>query len=50
MREQEDLSKKRKAEGKETPDPEKPEETQAGKGEADPQPVAEESPEDSPSG
>ena len=50
MREQEDASKRSKAETVEAPDLEKPEQTQAEKSEAGPEAVPEESQEDSPSG
>ena len=50
MREQEDLSKKRKAEGKETPDPEKPPEAEPAEGNASGNGAQEEEDEESPSG
>ena len=50
MREQEDLSKKRKAEGKETPDPEKAPEAEPAEGNASGNGAQEEGDEESPSG
>ena len=50
MREKEDLSKRLKAEGKETPAQEKPEGSLAGEGEPAPKEAAEECADDSPSG
>ena len=50
MREQEDLSKKRKAENQETPDPEKAAEAEPAEGNASQEGAPEEGDEDSPSG
>ena len=50
MREQEDISKKRKAEDKETPDPEKAAEVQPAEGNASQEAAPEEGDEEFPSG